>query len=177
MIKYVALLRGINVGGHHIVKMEDLRRVLGSMNLENVKTYIQSGNAIFETPEKNADLLAEKIERELQKSFGFEIKTMTRTIAELEEIVRENPFKQTAADEQLYISFLNAAPDAERRNAVLALENDFEIFRFKNREMYYLRRPGNPAKEMFSNNFIEKHLKVASTTRNITTVNKILLLK
>jgi uncharacterized protein (DUF1697 family) len=177
MIKYAAFLRGINVGGHHIVKMEDLRRVFAAMKFANVKTYIQSGNVIFETAETNADALAEKIERELEKTFGFEIKTMPRTLAELEEIAAHIPFKDADADAQVYISFLSAAPDAELKDAVVSLSNDFEVFRFRNREMYYLRRANNPAKDLFSNNFIEKRLKVASTTRNITTVNKILLLK
>jgi uncharacterized protein (DUF1697 family) len=177
MIKYIAFLRGINVGGHHIVKMEDLRRIFASMKFENVKTYIQSGNVIFEATETNAGKLAEKIERELEKSFGFEIKTMPRTLDELEEIAAHVPFKDAEADAQVYISFLSAAPDAELKNSVVSLSNDFEVFRFRSREMYYLRRPNNPAKDLFSNNFIEKHLKVASTTRNVTTVNKILLLK
>lgn len=177
MIKYVAFLRGINVGGHHIVKMEDLRRTFASMNLENVKTYIQSGNVIFETPEKDGDRLSEKIERELQKSFGFEIKTMPRTFDELEEIVRHNPFKAPEEGAKIYVSFLSAAPDEERQESVLAFRNDFEMFRFRNREMYCRIRPGNPAKDIFSNNFIEKRLKVSATTRNVTTLNKILLLK
>ncbi|HEX8734846.1 MAG TPA: DUF1697 domain-containing protein [Pyrinomonadaceae bacterium] len=177
MIKYAAFLRGINVGGHHIVKMEDLRGIFASMNFENVKTYIQSGNVIFETAETNADALAEKIERELEKSFGFEIKTMPRTLAGLAEIAARNPFKDAEAGAQVYISFLSAAPDAELKDAVVSLSNDFEAFRFRDREMYYLRRPDNPAKDLFSNNFIEKRLKLAATTRNVTTVNKILLLK
>jgi uncharacterized protein (DUF1697 family) len=177
MIKYVAFLRGINVGGHHIVKMENLRELFAAMNFENVGTYIQSGNVIFEAPEKDSEILGEKIERELQKAFGFEIKVMPRAFAELEEIVRQNPFRETAADATVYISFLSAAPDEKLRDSLLDLETDFEVFRFKNREMYYLRRPDNPAKELFSNNFIEKRLRVAATTRNITTLDKILLLK
>src|SRR3982751_3388903 len=108
MIKYIAFLRGINVGGHHIVKMEDLRRIFASMRFENVKTFIQSGNVIFETTETNPDALAEKIGRELQKAFGFEIRTMPRALVELEEIAARNPFKNAAPDEKIYISFLSA---------------------------------------------------------------------
>ncbi|HEX8371121.1 MAG TPA: DUF1697 domain-containing protein [Pyrinomonadaceae bacterium] len=177
MIKYAALLRGINVGGHHIVKMEDLRRIFTSMDFENVKTYIQSGNVIFETAETNADVLAEKIERELKQAFGFEIKTMARTIAGLEEIAAHNPFKEPAAGAKIYVSFLSAAPAALLKDSLASFETDYEVFRFRKRELYWMIRPHNPAKELFSNNFIEKHLKVAATTRNITTVNKILLLK
>lgn len=180
MIKYVAFLRGINVGGRHIVKMENLRALLAAMNFTGVRTFIQSGNVIFETPEKDAETLAGKIERELRAAFGFEIKVMMRTFAGLEEIVRQNPFRDpatAAADATVYVSFLSAAPDRKSQDSLLALETDFEVFRVQNREMYYLRRAGNPAKDVFSNNFIEKHLKVAATTRNVTTLNKILLLK
>ncbi|HEX8247779.1 MAG TPA: DUF1697 domain-containing protein [Pyrinomonadaceae bacterium] len=177
MIKYAALLRGINVGGHHIVKMEELRRIFAAMNFENVKTYIQSGNVIFETAETNAEALAEKIERQLRQAFGFEIKTMARTIAELEEIAARNPFPEPESGAKTYVSFLSAAPAAPLKDSLASFANDFEVFRFGNRELYWMIRPGNTAKEVFSNNFIEKHLKVAATTRNMTTVNKILLLK
>jgi uncharacterized protein (DUF1697 family) len=147
------------------------------MNFENVKTYIQSGNVVFETAERSDDVLAEKIERELQKSLGFEVRVMPRAIRELEDIAAHNPFREDETAAKIYVCFLSAAPDAELKNSLLSFENDFEVFRFRNREMYCLIRPDNPAKDLFSNNFIEKHLKVAATTRNITTVNKILLLK
>lgn len=177
MTKYAAFLRGINVGGNHIVKMEDLRRVFASMDFENVKTYIQSGNVLFETTETDDDRLAEKIERELRSWLGYEVKTMVRRIDALADIAAQNPFQEADANAKTYISFLSAAPDKTRRDSLAAFQNDFEVFHCRNRELYWLIRPGKPAKEMFSNNFIEKHLKVAATTRNITTVNKILLLK
>lgn len=177
MIKYVAFLRAVNVGGHHLVKMEHLRALFASMNFGNVKTYIQSGNVIFESPERDADALAGKIERELKESLGFEVKTMPRTFSEIEAVVRHHPFKEPETDAKVYICFLSAEPDAGRKDSMLSLANDFEVFHFRNREMYCLIRPNNPVKELFSNNFIEKRLKVSATTRNVTTVNKILLLK
>lgn len=179
MIKYAAFLRGVNVGGHHIVKMEELRRIFAALDaVENVKTYIQSGNVIFETSAAtDSAALAEKIEQELGAALGFEVKTMLRTFAELEEIAAANPFKEPEAGAKTYVCFLSAAPDAEAKNSLLALANDFEAFRFRSREMYCLIRPGKPGKELFSNNFIEKRLKVAATTRNTATVDKILLLK
>ncbi|MDQ3797958.1 MAG: DUF1697 domain-containing protein [Acidobacteriota bacterium] len=180
MIKYAAFLRGINVGGHHLVKMEDLRRVFEAMNFTAVKTYIQSGNVIFRAAaeETSAGELEEKIERELREAFGFEVRAMLRTLDELEEIVARNPFKEPEAGAKAYISFLSAAPDAGAKESLESLSNDFEVFRFGGvRELYSLLRPGKPGKELFSNNFIEKRLKVAATTRNPNTVNKVLLLK
>jgi len=174
MIKYIAFLRGINVGGNHIIKMEDLRRMFAALKFKNVQTYIQSGNVIFETAEKNSEKLAEKIEREIEKAVGYEVKTMPRTIDELRDSAAHNPFKKAEPDAKTYVCFLSAAPDGERQDSLSSLENEYEAFRFRNREMYCLIRPHNPAKELFSNNFIEKHLKVSATTRNLTTVNKIL---
>jgi uncharacterized protein (DUF1697 family) len=178
IIKYAAFLRGINVGGHRLVKMEDLRRIFESLDFAGVKTYIQSGNVIFQTAaETGVAGLTEKIERRLQESLGFEVRAMLRTLDELSEIAARNPFKEPEAGAKAYISFLSAAPDAEAKSSLASLSGDFEVFRFAERELYCLIRPGKPGKELFSNNFIEKRLKVAATTRNPATVNKVLLLK
>lgn len=174
MNKFAAFLRGINVGGHHIVKMEDLRRMFASMGFENVKTYIQSGNAIFETKEKNAVSIAEKIEQKLFKSLGFEVKVMLRTIPELEDVAAHNPFSETD-DVKVYITFLAAEPDKEQKRAVESLGNELESFRIRNRELYSsLDR--NVKKSLFTNNFTEKHLKMPGTTRNPRTLAKMILL-
>ena len=173
-MKFAAFLRGINVGGHHIVKMEDLRRALASLGLENVKTYIQSGNAIFETKETDAAKLTEKIEQKLQAEFGFEIKTMLRTIDEMKKAAAENPFVEEDGT-VVYVTFLSAEPDAERKIAVEALSNELEIFRVENRVLYSsLNR--SVKKSLFTGNFTEKHLKVSGTTRNTRTLEKMILL-
>lgn len=174
MNKFAAFLRGVNVGGHHIVKMEDLRSMLKSLGFENVKTYIQSGNAIFETPEKNADDLAEKIEQKLLVSLGFEVRVMLRTIAELEDAARHNPFSESD-DIKVHITFLSAKPDDEKKRAVEALGNELESFRIRNRELYG-SLDKNVKKPLFTNNFTEKHLKLSGTTRNPRTLAKMILL-
>ena len=174
MNKFAAFLRGINVGGNHIVKMEDLRRMFASMGFENVKTYIQSGNVIFETAEKNVALLTEKIERKLFDSVGFEVKTMLRTIPELEEAAAHNPFSESE-NVKVYITFLSAEPDKELARAAEALGNDLESFRVKNRELYS-SLDKRVKKSLFTNNFTAKHLNVSGTTRNLRTVDKMILL-
>ena len=174
MNKFAAFLRGINVGGHHIVKMEDLRRIFMSMGFENVKTYIQSGNAIFETAEKNVDSLTEKIERKLFDSVGFEVKTMLRTVPELENAAAHNPFSESE-NVKVYITFLSAAPDEEMARAVASLGNELESFRVRNRELYS-SLDKRVKKSLFTNNFTVKHLNVSGTTRNPRTVDKMILL-
>lgn len=174
MTKFAAFLRGINVGGHHIVKMEDLRQMFASLSFENVKTYIQSGNVVFETKEKNAGALAEKIENKLYESLGFEVKTMLRTIPELEDIAKNNPFEEND-DTKIYIIFLSAQPDEKLRREAEDMSTDREIFRIRNRELY-VSIGKEVAKPLLTNNFTEKRLKVSGTSRNPTTVNKVLLL-
>jgi uncharacterized protein (DUF1697 family) len=174
MNKFAAFLRSINVGGHHIVKMEDLRRMFASMNFENVKTYIQSGNVIFETKEKNAGSIAAKIERKLFEALGFEVKTMLRTIPELEDVAKHNPFTESD-DVKVYITFLSAAPDEEKKRAVEALGNELESFQIRNRELYS-SLDKNVKKSLFTSNFTEKHLKISGTTRNPRTLAKMILL-
>ena len=91
-MKYVAFLRGINVGGKNKIQMESLREVCASIGFENVKTYINSGNLIFETSKTDDKKLAERIENAIEKESGLQIKTIVRSIEEIEEIVKNNPF-------------------------------------------------------------------------------------
>jgi uncharacterized protein (DUF1697 family) len=174
MNKYAAFLRGINVGGHHIVKMEELRAVLSSIGLENVKTYIQSGNVIFETAEKAVEALTGKIERKLFEWLGFEVKVMLRTIPELIAAARRNPFSESE-EVKVYVTFLPDAPDEDAVHAVEALSNELESFRIKDRELYSsLDR--SVKKSLFTGNFTEKHLKMSGTTRNLRTIEKMIAL-
>ncbi len=91
MAKYVALLRGINVGGNKKVEMAKLKKVFESLGYENVTTYINSGNVIFETAEKDAPLLVKNIERALGKTFGFEIKTIVRDSKNIQKLCKAIP--------------------------------------------------------------------------------------
>ena len=97
-MKYVAFLRAVNVGGR-IVKMERLRKIFEELKFKNVKTFIQSGNVILETGEKNKDILMKKIEKKLKVSLGYEVLVMLRKNKELKNIVKNNPFKEEKFDE------------------------------------------------------------------------------
>ena len=92
-MKYVAFLRGINVGGHTMIKMQKLRHVLELLGLSNVKTVLASGNVLFETPIKEPVILAKKLEEKLKKTFGFEIVVILRTGAHIQSLVKSSPFK------------------------------------------------------------------------------------
>lgn len=173
MIKYVAFLRAINVGGHKLIKMEDLRKIFESLMLKNVKTFIQSGNVIFESTELNDDPLSKKIEKHLNKTLGYEVKTFIRTNNEIEGIIKNNPFSKAklGKDLALYLAFLSEKPDKEQADSLMFFNNDNENFNIRNREVYCLIR--KDIKTQFSNNWLEKKLKLPATTRNITTITKI----
>ncbi len=170
MGKYVAFLRAINVGGYAVIKMTDLQRMFESAGLDNVQTYIQSGNVIFESEEGEAGSLEERIERQLEKAAGSRIRLFVRTMRELQSIVSKSPF--TAADgETVHVAFLGRKPDQKSRQALLSLKSEADDFAVRGREVYNLRH--DREKSIFSNNFVEKILGLPATTRNLTTLTKI----
>jgi uncharacterized protein (DUF1697 family) len=168
-MKYVAFLRAINVGGHAIIKMTDLKKMFESAGLANVQTYIQSGNVIFESDEV-LESFAQQIERQLEKAAEYKIEVFVRTMREVQAIAEKPPF-QAQADETVFVSFLNNKPDKKSQQAVLDLKSDADEFAFKGRELYCLRR--DREKSIFSGNLVEKLLKIPTTTRNLTTITKI----
>ncbi len=112
MIPYVALLRGINVGGKKSVKMEELRKALESLGLKSVKTVLASGNVLFETSEKDSEVLRKSIEEKLKKTFGFQINAILRKISEIQKLVDSNPFQKITVtpETRLYLTFLSEKP-------------------------------------------------------------------
>ena len=168
-MKYVAFLRAINVGGHAIIKMTDLKKMFESAELENVQTYIQSGNVIFES-EENVKALTKQIERQLEKAAEYKIEIFVRTMREVQSIEEKSPF--TAKDgEMVYVTFLNKKPAKKEQQALLSFKSEADDFAFKGREVYSLRR--DREKSIFSTNFVEKVLRMPATVRNLTTIQKI----
>lgn len=111
-MKYVALLRGINVGGKKKVSMEKLREMLTGIGFENVQTLLASGNVIFEGDEHNAEQLAKKIEESFAKTFGFTSKIILRTMDEITALIKLNPFKEIHITPtlRLYVTFFADKP-------------------------------------------------------------------
>ena len=174
-MKYAAFLRGINVGGKNKIQMKALRELLSNeCGFENVKTYINSGNVIFETSREVNERLAEKIERAIEKEFALKIKVMARSIAEIEEIVGNNPFDgQFENEKDLHVLFLEKELPEDKRAALLAKNSENEKFHVRNREIYCLLRAG-VSDSLLGKDYIGKKLKVTATARNWRTVNKVL---
>lgn len=172
-IKYVAFLRGINVGGKNKVKMEALREICAALGFENVKTYINSGNVIFETGEKSDDKLAAAIEKAIESELSLTLKVMVRTMAEINEIIKNNPFAgQFDEDKYLHVLFLNEALPSEKKEFLLAHGSEDEMFAVQNREIFCLLKKG-VADSLLGKGFIDKKLKTPATARNWRTINKI----
>ncbi|HET9911807.1 MAG TPA: DUF1697 domain-containing protein [Anaerolineales bacterium] len=170
MTKYVAFLRAINVGGNAIIKMTDLKLMFESAGLENVQTYIQSGNVIFETEEKDIDAVKKRIERQLEGAAGYKIHLFVRTMREFQSIVSKSPFT-AKANEMVYVAFLDQKPAPKSQQALLALKNEADDLAVKGREVYHLRR--DREKSALARTSIEKILKSPATVRNMTTLTKI----
>jgi uncharacterized protein (DUF1697 family) len=170
MKKYIAFLRAINVGGTKIIKMEDLKKHFESSGCINVQTYINSGNVIFEA--KESAILEEKIEKQLEKALGYKVETFLRTMDEVAEIVSKPAF-EPQGDETLHVVFLRNRQSVDKKSEqnLLSLRSEADDFVIKGSEVYNLRRDRDAS--IFSNNFIEKTLKVEGTTRNINTLRKV----
>jgi len=174
MIRYVAFLRGINVSGKHIIKMDDLKDHFESLGFRNVTTYIQSGNVLFETDETDEIGLRDSIEAHLELNLGFRVPTIIRMLLDIKKIIKNLPYDSIKEEDKskLYVTFLSDHPSYDVKGALGVYSNDAEYARVVKREVYVYT--GNYGKTCFSNSFIEKKLKVAATTRNWATLNKIL---
>ena len=170
MTRYVALLRGINVGKRRM-RMEDLRACFGAIGFADVTTHIASGNVRF-----SADQLPDRmaIEAGLRQTFGFEVPVALRTADEMRAVVAANPFAAEPPDAatKTYVCFLFGEPGAGARAAMAAQSTAADVFVPRGRELYVLCRKGTNL-SIFSDAVVEKHLGVSGTTRNMTTVAKL----
>lgn len=173
--KYAALLRGINVSGQKIIRMEDLKEDFESLKFTNVSTYIQSGNVMFEAPVTKTAIIEKEIEACLLKRAGHQIVVIVRTIPELEEVVRRNPYAKTQLkeNEKLHVTFLLDQPAGPAVALLGRLKSPTDEIIPMKKEVYILCRNGY-GRTLFSNTLIEKKLAVPATTRNWNTVNKLI---
>ena len=175
MPTYVAMLRGINVGPGKIVKMARLRASFEALRFDRVRTYVQSGNVIFESEQKSPTGLCKKIEEKIHRDFGFEVPVLVKTSKEIAQIVSDNPLvKEKGIDHsKLHVTFLSDPPPKQAVKTLEPLATGRERFRILNCEIY-LYCPDGYGNTKLSNNAIEKKLSVVATTRNWRTVNTLL---
>ncbi|WP_298223075.1 DUF1697 domain-containing protein [Flavobacterium sp.] len=177
MATYIALLRGINVSGHKIIKMETLRQVLSELDFENITTYIQSGNIIFDSAISDVAILEEMIAQKIEEHFGFLVPVRVTTLEELKTIVSENPFvaENLLDPTQPYVAFLSDIPLADNFNQLQAIDFANDRFINKNRALY-LWYADSAANTKLNNVVIEKKLRLQATSRNWKTILKLIAL-
>jgi|SRR5229473_2646566 uncharacterized protein (DUF1697 family) len=171
----ISMLRGVNVGGHNKTKMEALRALYESLKLRDAQTYVQSGNVIFRTNERNMSRLTKQIEDGIERKFGFRPDVVLRTVAEMRDVVARNPFAKRRGIEpsKLLVSFLASDPGAEGREKVRQMKCDPEELRIEGRELY-IYFPNGMGRSKLSLARLEKTLKTRGTGRNWNSVTKML---
>ena len=173
MLKLIAFLRAINVGGHN-VKMDALRELFIELGYANVETFIASGNVIFDSKAKNIKTLENKIAEHLHKSLGYEVATFIRTVAEVKAVAQYQPFSEAAMNQAaaLNVGFLAEPLSSEATEKLLSYRNEMDDLHFHHREIYWLCRM-KQTDSPFDNVGFEKITKTKATFRGINTVRKL----
>lgn len=174
MPTYVALLRGINVGGHKIIRMEELRRSFEVRGCANVRSYVQSGNVIFDATRRSPAKLAVMIEALILEDYGFVVPVVVRTAQDLSRIIERNPLLGAKGIDQtkLHVCFLSATPAADRLTTLDTLDAGEGRFLHLD-DVVYLYCPTRAADTKLTNNAFERALGVKATGRNWNTVRKL----
>lgn len=173
MKTYIALLKGINVGGHKKVPMAELCNLLAKSGFQNVQTYIQSGNVVFQSSEEIKKLEI-KIQNTLSSHFGFDVSVIVKTRNELQTILDACPFENDKKENSYFI-MLNKIPDAKMIDEVNKISYENEEIIIKNNCLYFYCSKGF-GQSKFNMNTYERKLKVIGTARNYNTMVKLLSL-
>lgn len=174
MTAFVSLFRGINVGGHHKVPMNELKRVHEALGLRDVVSYIQSGNVVFTSDDKDVAQLQTQIEDAFENKFGFHVEVIIRTSAELQDIIAKNPLQNQHSNEPNWVAvmFLATYPDTTAQEELLKSYAGPEELSIIGKELY-IYYPNGIGRSKLSHSFIEKKLKTGGTARNWNTVLKL----
>src|SRR5271165_2017791 len=171
---YISMLRGINVGGHKRMKMDQLRKSFEALGFEQVQTYIQSGNVVFKTRKLSPAALSKRIEKKILGDFGFSVCVISRSSEEMAETIERNPFLNLpdTDHEKLHVMFLSEAPPPEALKKLGDLTAAPDQCRSLDREIYFYL-PNGASQSVLMKNPVDRILAVVTTTRNWRTVNQL----
>lgn len=174
MITLTGFLRGINVGGHHKVPMEELRNTLKEVGCNNVRTLLNTGNFVFETTQTNIQELEYNIEDFISKSFGFSIPVILKSKKEISDLVDDNPFMKISIhkDIRLYVSFLKHTPKLDLTIPYLSADKSYKIIGIKNKTILSVLDLST-TKTPKGMDELEKLYGKDITTRNWNTIKKV----
>lgn len=171
---YIALLRGINVGPHKRMKMEKLRASCEGLGFDKVKTFIQSGNVVFQAGKMSAAVVSKKLEERIVKDFGFLAEVIARTKDEMERVVKNNPLlKERGLDPaKFHVVFLSDKPEAEALQKLESLTLSPDKVRHSGKEIYFYFPNGVSGSSLWKHP-LDRVLSVTATMRNWNTVNSL----
>jgi uncharacterized protein (DUF1697 family) len=171
MKTYIAILRGINVSGHKVIKMEALRTMCEDLGFKNTKTYIQSGNIIFQFRKMKLPELESMLSKKIETVFGFDVPVMVKESEEIHTVLKNNPFllKRKEDITKLHVTFLNQEPEKTLVDTIKEGSYAADEFILQGTAIY-LFCPNGYGNTKLNNTFFENKLKVMATTRNWKTV-------
>jgi uncharacterized protein (DUF1697 family) len=171
---YISMLRGINVSGHNIIRMESLKATFSSLGFSNVNTYIQSGNVVFQSAEPDCDSLSEIIARQIRIDNNLDIRLITISLSRIQEIIAANPFLSEAEANPgaMYITYFSPPWSEPDLTTIEVKRAKDEQIHYVN-GVFYLYCPGGYGNTKLSNPFLEKKFNLTGTTRNWKTTLKL----
>jgi uncharacterized protein (DUF1697 family) len=171
----ISLLRGVNLGGHRKISMDALRSLYQSLGLNHARTYVQSGNVVFQARAQDLARLGKRIEDGIERTFGFRSDVILRTCSELRDVIAKNPFAARPGIEpsRLLVTFLAGEPGPEAREKALRIKADPEELRIGGRELY-IWYPNGVGRAKLTIPLLERTLGMSGTGRNWNTVTKLL---
>jgi uncharacterized protein (DUF1697 family) len=175
MITYICILRGINVSGHRMIKMEALRQLFAGLGFFNVQTYIQSGNVIFQSKDANRHKLETLISNAILKKYNFDIPVLIKELEELRQIILSNPFINDKKKDiaHLHVTYLSGNPVLSHFKEIKEGQYKPDEFQIIGNNIY-LYCPNGYGISKLTNSFWESKLKVTATTRNWKTSNELI---
>src|SRR5208337_4185366 len=174
---FIAILRGINVSGHFMIRMHDLKTKLEVLGFQNITTYIQSGNIIFNYEITDQNELSGLIGNNILQNFGFNVPVIVRNVTEIKAVIENNPFVNDRKEniDRLHVTFFSRSPDPEMSRKISVLNFNPDEF-IVNQDHAYVFCPNGYGNTKINNQFFENKLNVTATTRNWKTVNQLVVI-
>lgn len=174
MRRYVAFLRGINVGGRKIIKMEELNRIFNTAGYTGVRTLIQSGNVVFNAQADDIPLLKQEVEKLLSGDLGFDVGVFLVPFDDLVKMFESKPFSHPQSNKKVkyYVSFLSGKVPEGMKIPLFSDKKDLEVFRIEGNAVFILSHEVD-GRFGFPNNFVEERTGLSATTRNWNTIEKL----
>ena len=176
LTKYVAFLRGINVGGNNLIKMDDLKKIFESLGFKNVKTILASGNVVFETAKIKIPDLTKLISGKLEKTLGYGIGIIVRSIEDIRKLANTDVFKNITVTPQtrLYVTFLPEKSNSNLKIPYVSHDNNYKILRSSETEVFSVLTVSPTVNTTDLMSVLDKEFGKKVTTRNWNTIEKIL---